>query len=247
MCTLILAFDEFDNAPIVVAANRDEQKDRPAVPPAKIMSDPRTIAPQDKKAGGTWIGYNEHSVFVGITNRWVTPPLSSERSRGLLVLDALEAPTAIQAILTVVEEILTRRYDGFNLVIAAPSMATMITWDGSIELTQLQSGVHVVMNAGFDDNFQSESSQLARKTTQQENARQIRRELQPGTAETPEKWLKRARAILSKHDYGVCVHENGYGTRSSSLVAIYEDDPATYRFANGPPCVTEFSPVNDQF
>lgn len=247
MCTLILAFNEFDNAPIVVAANRDEQKDRPAIPPTQIIGDPRTIAPRDNKAGGTWIGYNEDSVFVGITNRWVTPALPAERSRGLLVLDALGASTATESVLTVIEEVVTHTYDGFNLVIADQTTAYVITWDGTIELTELESGVHVVMNAGFDTNFDTTPEQIPRKKTQRDNADRIRQELQPDTTETPDEWLDRAAVILSDHEYGVCVHENGYGTRSSSLVALYENKPATYRFADGPPCVTEFTPINDQF
>lgn len=247
MCTLILAFNEFDNAPIVVAANRDEQKNRPANPPEKISNNPRSIAPRDKKAGGTWIGYNENSVFVGITNRWVTPTIPAERSRGLLVLDALKTPTTKQSVITVVEELVTQAYDGFNFVIADPSTAYVITWDGTMELTELQSGVHVIMNAGFNDNFEIEPSVINREKTQLENAERIRLELQPKEAETPEEWLDRAAIILSDHEYGVCVHENGYGTRSSSLLTIYENKPATYRFADGPPCVTEFTPINGHF
>ncbi|ELK45622.1 hypothetical protein D320_21146, partial [Haloferax sp. BAB-2207] len=73
MCTLILAWQVFEDAPVVVAANRDEQLGRPAEPPRRWENGdgPAIVAPRDAEAGGTWVGYNDAGVFVGITNRWV--------------------------------------------------------------------------------------------------------------------------------------------------------------------------------
>ena len=80
-----------------------------------------------------------------------------------------------------------------------------------------------------------------------ENARRVRETLQPEPAETAGAWLERATDVLGDHDYGVCVHEDGYGTRSSSLVSIGRGDDGTvlasYRFADGPPCETPYRPV----
>ena len=72
-----------DDAPVVVAANRDERLDRPAYPPHLLNNSPRVIGPQDEKAGGTWIGYNEHRLLVGILNRWTDAELAGERSPSL--------------------------------------------------------------------------------------------------------------------------------------------------------------------
>lgn len=247
MCTLILAFKEFSDSPIVVAANRDEQQDRPSSPPELLETTPRSIGPVDRKAGGTWIGFNEKSVFTGITNRWSTSTLPADRSRGLLVRDVLNTTSAKDGILTVINELLSRSYDGFNLVIADPTMAYIITWDGTIELTALHPGVHVVMNAGFNDSFTTTGTHESRRDEQATNAKRIRNELKPINNDSPAEWLERAQSILSDHDYGVCVHDNGYGTRSSSLITIFDDEPSTYLFADGPPCEHDFTPVNDQF
>ena len=59
MCTLIVAVSMWAVAPLVVAANRDEDLHRPAEPPSVRDNDGvRILAPRDTQAGGTWIGVN---------------------------------------------------------------------------------------------------------------------------------------------------------------------------------------------
>ena len=116
MCTLVLAWQVFDDTPIAVAANRDEALGRPAEPPGIYREDPRVIAPRDVSAGGTWIGYNAEGLFVGITNRWVDR--DGERSRGQLVADCLAEPSAAAAVEGVRRAVRTDRYAGFNLTVA---------------------------------------------------------------------------------------------------------------------------------
>jgi uncharacterized protein with NRDE domain len=69
VCTLALYFKSFDDYPLVVAANRDEHYDRPAAPPALLNADPAILAGRDLRAGGTWLGVNEHGLLAGILNR----------------------------------------------------------------------------------------------------------------------------------------------------------------------------------
>ncbi|MDR9382369.1 MAG: NRDE family protein, partial [Natronomonas sp.] len=54
MCTLIVAWRVFDDAPVCVAANRDEATDRPSSPPRVREGDRPVLAPRDERAGGTW-------------------------------------------------------------------------------------------------------------------------------------------------------------------------------------------------
>jgi uncharacterized protein with NRDE domain len=252
VCTLTLAWQVFPDAPVVVAANRDERRERPSEPPRRTESNPTVVAPRDARAGGTWIGYNDAGVFVGITNRWVegTTP---ERSRGLLVADALREPDATSAARLVERSVDAHDYDGFNLVVADENAAFLFEWDGHLRVTQLDPGVHVVVNTGaalggggaVTDTFvmPNDPTRADRASEQAENARAVRTALTPDPGEGTTEWLDRAATVLADHEFGVCIHENGYGTRSSSLVRL-EADGATYRFAPGPPCETAYEPVD---
>jgi uncharacterized protein with NRDE domain len=226
VCTLIFAWRAFDGTPLVAAANRDELLDRPATPPAVIDTDPTVVAPQDEEAGGTWIGYNDHGVFVGVTNR--RADVEGERSRGLLVRDALARETAADAVAYVRDELAAREYAGFNLLVADAATATVLEWDGVLRTTSLDPGVHVLVNAGLDDAA--------------EKSRRIRAALPTDT--DLDSWLDSARDVLRDHDMDVCIHGDGYGTRSSSLITVGENG-ATYAFADGPPCRTDFADVPD--
>lgn len=241
MCTLTLAWQVFEEAPVTVAANRDEALDRESIPPAIYSDDPLAIAPRDAKAGGTWIGYNEHGVFAGITNRWTDADLAGERSRGLLVADALGAESAAAAATAVEETTTEYEYDGFSLVLADAADAVCFRWDGELDRTRFSPGVHVVVNVAIDDDARLPSVRHDLARQQAANARRVRSELRAEPTETATDWLDRAGTVLGNHDYGVCVHENGFGTRSSSLISIGEE--TRYLYAPGPPCETEYERI----
>ena len=85
MCTLIIAVSMWARAPLVVAANRDEDLQRPAESPSLWDNDGvRVLAPLDLKAGGTWLGVNAFGVFAGLTNRAAGSTNPDARSRGKL-------------------------------------------------------------------------------------------------------------------------------------------------------------------
>ncbi|RKD97122.1 NRDE family protein [Halopiger aswanensis] len=264
MCTLTLAWQVFDDAPVAVAANRDEAVGRESRPPSVYREEPLIVAPRDAEAGGTWIGYNEFGVFAGITNRWTDADLAGERSRGLLVADALEARSAAEAASIVEDATATDEYDGFNLVVADADDAFCLQWDGDLVRTNFDPGVHVVVNVAVDDDVAIPSFRTEAARAQAENARTVRRELSVSGVDIDERgeleatesvseWLERAGSVLGDHDYGVCIHGDGFGTRSSSLIAIRDGDRAgdgegvvgaRYAFADGPPCRTSYETVD---
>ncbi|WP_435345626.1 NRDE family protein [Haloarchaeobius sp. HRN-SO-5] len=242
MCTLTLAWRVFDE-PVVVAANRDELLDRPSVPPGVVETDPRVVAPLDEEAGGTWVGYNEHGLFVGVTNRWVDADLAGERSRGLLVRDALRQERASDAAALVEESTAEYEYQGFNLVVADAEDAVLLEWDGELVRTAFDPGVHVVVNVGADDALELPGLRPDAEQRQVDAVAHVREALEPRDGETAREWRDRAATVLGDHEMGVCVHDPGgrFGTRSSSLIVL-GDDPE-YWFAPGPPCETPYEPV----
>lgn len=253
MCTLALAWRALADAPVAVAANRDERLDRPSEGPARRdFGGTRVVAPRDVRVGGTWTGYNEHGLYVGVTNRWGAG-IEGERSRGLLVADALAEPSARAARETVERAVERHDYAGFELVVADADEAVLFEWDGELRATSLAPGVTVVVNVGAalpdgDTLVPGEPSDgrvpAARRAAQATAARRLRARLEPHEGERASAWLDRAGVALGDHDAGVCVHGDGFGTRSSSLIAL--GDVREYRFADGPPCETPYRRVDEQ-
>ncbi|WP_276253526.1 NRDE family protein [Halomontanus rarus] len=275
MCTLTLAWHVLEDAPVAVAANRDEALERSAEPPGIYRETPRVIAPRDVEAGGTWIGVNEYGVVAGVTNRWLDldVDLAGERSRGLLVGDALECESVETAIEVVERTTAEFEYDGFNLVLTDADDAVCLEWDGQLTVTRFDPGVHVVVNVGFvgpdeSERFSVPDSRPTAGARQAESARRVRDALAVESAgadgdERSSAWLERAGAVLGDHEYGVCVHGDGFGTRSSSLLSVGRSGPTvdaepgsesksesesksksiTYAYADGPPCRTPYETI----
>jgi uncharacterized protein with NRDE domain len=107
MCLLIALSGVLPDAPLLVAANRDERYDRPAEA-ITVLRDrgPRILGGRDQVAGGTWLAVNEHGVLAGLTNR---PPAdgrdSTRRSRGELPLAFAAHADAATAVAKVCAEL----------------------------------------------------------------------------------------------------------------------------------------------
>jgi len=242
VCTLTLAWQVFDDAPVAVAANRDEALEREALPPAVYSEEPLIVAPSDAEAGGTWIGYNEYGVFVGITNKWTDADLAGERSRGLLVADVLEARSAADAKSIVEAATDADEYDGFYLIVADAADAFCYEWDGALPDR---------VRAGGSRRRQRRRRRRGRRPvgpdrcgSRASGEREISaRGARARVRESAAAWLERAGDVLGDHEFGVCIHRNGYGTRSSSLIAL-GPETARYAFAPGPPCRTSYDDVS---
>src|ERR1700757_412873 len=119
MCTLVIHRRPGSRWPVLIGANRDEMIDRPSKPPARHWPDrPELVAGLDRLAGGSWLGVNDWGVAAAILNRHGSlGPAPGQRSRGELVLEALDHPDAVAA-----AEALTHldpaAYRPYNLIIA---------------------------------------------------------------------------------------------------------------------------------
>nr|WP_244995525.1 NRDE family protein [Halomicroarcula pellucida] len=244
VCTIVLAWQVFEGTPVAFAANRDERVDRPSEPPAVRHWGARVVAPADSEANGTWEGYNEHGLLAAVTNRWVDADLAGERSRGLLVRDCLGHETAEDAARAVERATREAEYDGFNLLLADENAALLLEWDGQLAVRNFQPGVHVVVNVGADGDYRIPGHRPDVGEQQAVNADRLREAIQVDPGEGLDDWLDRTSETIADHDYGVCVHGDGFGTRSSSLIALGEH--RRYEFAAGPPCTTEYHPVEGQ-
>lgn len=233
MCTLLVATRIWQDAPLVVAANRDERLARPSqAPQLHSQAGVRFFAPRDLKSGGTWLGVNAHGMFVAITNRFVGRPPSAPRSRGLLVLDALAEDSVAHAVRRIGAED-PKRHDPFHLVVADATGASLVWNDGARHrIEPLAPGIHVV----------TERSLGAAESARVEILRGRVRELFAPQCPPTTAWLDVLREHAEPGLEGVCVHapELDYGTRSSTFVSLGAPDGPQLLHADGPPCTTPF-------
>jgi uncharacterized protein with NRDE domain len=117
VCLLIIAIDQHPDYRWIIAANRDEYRDRPTAPLAWWSEHIDLLAGRDLRAGGTWMGITRRGRFAALTN-YREPRCRYPRgpSRGFLVRDFLTGNLAPQTYLTTIAA-QGQRYDGFNLVV----------------------------------------------------------------------------------------------------------------------------------
>ena len=84
MCLLAIQYQLVPDAPILVAANREEFYERPSQPPSIQSGKPRVLCGIDAQAGGTWLGVNQHGLVIGVCNRRKMSSNYPSRSRGVL-------------------------------------------------------------------------------------------------------------------------------------------------------------------
>jgi len=241
MCTLITLHRCIAGAPLVVAANRDEFHERPTEGPAlrttattattanraeDASGSAPVVAPRDLRAGGTWLGVNPSGLFAAVTNRRSENPDPQRRSRGWLVMEALEAPTARRAAERC-DDLPESAYNPFNLFIADAESAHLISYADRPERVELGPGAHVIGNVHPEES----SPKLAR----------LRRELEPiaGRGAPLDALAALCRSHVADSPFeSTCVHAGPYGTRSSTLLRLGAN-PALH-YADGPPCQTPY-------
>jgi uncharacterized protein with NRDE domain len=246
MCTLVV-LNRPDHAwPILLAANRDEKLDRPWLVPAAHWPDrPEVIAGMDELAGGSWLGINAGGVVAAVLNREGTlGPEAGKRSRGELVLDALDYADALDAA-EALGALDARAYRPFNLVVADNRDAFLLTHRGGAErvvaIEPLPEGFSMVTARERDD-AASPRIRLYRPRFLSAPAPDpdkgdwtaweallASREREPGTGPGGAMFIDPAPEIES----------NRFGTVSSSLIALPSVDRVgqrpVWRFASGPP------------
>jgi uncharacterized protein with NRDE domain len=116
MCLILVVWQSHRDYPLIVAANRDEFRDRPAAPADFWPDHPQIFAGRDLLAGGTWLGITRAGRFAAVTNYRGAPRSNDAASRGALVSDFLAADCDVaEAILALGDS--AARYNGFNLVL----------------------------------------------------------------------------------------------------------------------------------
>ena len=221
MCTLLFRHKPGDEVPLALLSNRDERYGRASGGWAWRDTEPRTFAPIDLEAGGTWMGLSTAGVVVALTNIFPQREAAGLHSRGALVQTLLELPRAADGPALMESELAARRYNNFNLLVADREAAFLFVWtESGLESYDLLPGVYQVANdpyggAGLTD-----------------------------TRGTNGEWIAGQAHLLAEHPV-VCKHGDEYGTCSSAKILLDGEDPARSRVwqLEGHPCEEEYTQV----
>jgi hypothetical protein len=220
MCTLVILRRPDHPWPLVFAANRDEMIDRPWRAPARHWPDrPEVVAGLDLLAGGSWLGLNDWGVAAAVLNRHGSlGPQRGLRSRGELVLEALDHADAVEAA-AALAALDPAAYRTFNLIVGDSRNAFWLRHAGGkrIECRPVEEGLALI-TAGDLDDLSERRLALARPRFAAASPPD------PGTAGW-EAW----QALLASPDKPPGEPESaalrfsiagGYGTVSSALLAL---------------------------
>jgi len=249
VCLLIAMFGMVPDAPLIVAANRDERLDRPAVPITVLRdSQPRILGGRDELAGGTWLAANEHGVLAGLTNQpSFTGRDPAKRSRGELPMVFASWASAAQAVHAVSATLDPASYNPCWMLVGDRESLFFIAVEGSSspQVEQLGPGLYVLENAPL----RPQSAKAAFVTQLVTNALPPSQDLAAADA------VAALESVLGDHQPAIseprtdsagrirppqlsagCVHADGYGTRSAMTVSVPAAGLPSVRVADGRPC-----------
>ncbi len=239
MCTIAFLVGVIAEAPLVLAANRDELFERPTRPPERLGQN--IAGGVDVLSGGTWLAVGRDGRFAAVTNQraLVTPP-PGLRSRGLAVkeLASTNDPDAY------VRELDPTRYASMNLAWgdARGVSIAYLRHEGAKEIVSLAPGIHVLCNdklgaPGFPrcERLERECRRVIGHSPDEALAMlgaALADDRRVPLADVPpsELPIEIAHAMTA-----TCIRTEHYGTRSSTLFAASTAGALAYRHADGPP------------
>jgi uncharacterized protein with NRDE domain len=211
MCLIATAVRASANYPIIIAANRDELYDRPTRP-LHLWDDDQNIAGgRDLRAGGSWLAITREGRFAAVTNiRGIDVP--NPRSRGELVGGFVRSTLNP---LDYAQQIQPQKHAGFHLITGDRARVAHVASDVPAGL--LPDGIFAVSNARASIGW----PKIA-----------LAREAMAAAIHAPHdqliddlmRFLTTRRGGPIEEEVFVSLPDHGYGTRSSTLIVMTENE-----------------------
>jgi uncharacterized protein with NRDE domain len=249
MCTIAILIEVVADAPLVIAANRDELHARPTRGPTVLRESPRIAGGLDVASGGTWLAVRRDGHFAAVTNQRALatpPPGLVSRGQAVIELAAARDPDGYAATLD------PAAYASMNLVWRSGSgvaIAYARREERSLEIAMLGPGIHVLCNDRVGAPGFPRAERLRVALEHATHARPPWRAVvdpiataladhqRVALADTPPSHLP---PELARELTATCIHTEHYGTRSATLLALAPDRVLGYLHAEGPPCTASF-------
>ena len=211
MCLIAVAVRASAYWPIVIAANREEFYERPTRS-LHIWDDaPNVAGGRDLRAGGSWLAVTREGRFAAVTNiRGIEA--ANPRSRGELVGDFVRSNLDP---LAYAQRIRTEEYAGFHLIAGHRNSVARVASDAPASL--LADGIFAISNAPASVDWPKIA--IAREA--------MAKSLHGPTGQLVDdlmNFLATPRGGPIEQEVFVALLDRGYGTRSSTVVLMAEDE-----------------------
>jgi len=240
MCLIVFAWQVVPAVPLIAAANRDEFYQRAAAPAGLWPDHPQIFAGRDLQAGGSWMGITQGgedggpSRFAAITNiRSPSEFKDDAPSRGQLVADFLSSDLSPQDYIASIRPT-AGEYNGFNLVLGDRDTLIWYSNKGDSDPRNgepLAPGVYGLSNALLDAPW----PKVVKTKAQFASLLCLGApddaffEMLSDTAQAPDQRLPETGVPLDLERVlsAVLIESPTYGTRTSTVVKLYANAPAT--------------------
>ncbi|MBV7534641.1 NRDE family protein [Duganella sp. sic0402] len=240
MCLIVFAWQVVPAVPLIAAANRDEFYQRATAPAGPWPEHPQIYAGRDLQAGGSWMGITQAgedggpSRFAAITNiRAPSEHKDNAPSRGQLVADYLAGSMTPQEYVAAIRAT-AGQYNGFNLVLGDRDTLIWYSNKGDNDTRNgkpLEPGVYGLSNALLDAPWpkvvktKAQFASLLCLGAPDDAFFEMLADTAPAPdMRLPETGVPRdLERVLS----AVRIESPGYGTRTSTVVKLYANAPAT--------------------
>jgi uncharacterized protein with NRDE domain len=206
MCLIVLAHLAAARFPFLLAANRDEDHERPSHAAAFWPDAPHVLGGRDAVHDGSWLAIANNGRFAAVTN--LRGAQRRTRSRGALVRDfvtsSVDARAFADSILADASE-----YAGFHLL--AGAIGSEIVHITPESWMPLPAGIHAISNAPLGEEWPKTSIAAA------EMASVLRLEDGEGMGEELMRFLTTPRGT-GHVESEIFIAGERYGTRASTVI-----------------------------
>ncbi len=146
MCTLILFYKVFRDAPIVALHNRYAKGKTLEYPPRVTRDKYKVYAPLDVASMGTWVGFNERGLYLAVTDQHSGNVEAVKKSRGKLISYLLGSFSTAEEATAFLKEEIKRGYRKGNFVLLDENRGFHVIYDVDVTTRELRGGVHAITN-----------------------------------------------------------------------------------------------------
>ncbi len=225
MCLILLAYKVHKEYPFILAANRDEFYDRPALPLNYWNDNQEILGGRDLEKMGSWLGISRTGRFAAVTNYRDPSRLRTDvRSRGEIVSAFLNGNDSPREYL---KKVKAKRelYNGFNLILGNVSCLLHYSNISNI-VEELEPGVHGLSNHLFNTPWPKvvRGKEKLELTVQDKSFPDKKKlfEILSDSLKAADKDLPNTGVGLQRERMmsPIFIESPGYGTRSSTVLLI---------------------------